>query len=215
MCLETFCIIILYLTCISLFIYTLYYSYPVYNKTSMEKMKVIPMRQYYNGLVIFDIDGTLAVENNENEAVVQACIDNNFAVGIATAGSIYNMGNILSYKWMPKNLYNFIKQHNDATFNNVASGVLMGRFNPYPYLGSPNRNPGYLKGIAMEKTGKAFNINNPRKIILCDDSSYYLQGAREYNPNFTLLCAGENCGGKLTLQSIKQVLNKVTQENFV
>ena len=68
-----------------------------------------PLKHVYKGLVLFDLDGTLAVEDNENEAIVQACLDNNFAVGISTAGSIYTMNNLLSYGWMPRNLYNFIK----------------------------------------------------------------------------------------------------------
>ena len=175
-----------------------------------------PLKHVYKGLVLFDIDGTLAVEDNENEAEVQACLDNNFAVGISTAGSIYTMDNLLSFPWMPSNLYNFIKNHDNLSFNNVGSGILNGKYSPEKYQQfyiKPNSQNeflthfGYLKGYTMQETAIYFGITDPRRIILSDDQTTFLQGAYDYNPNFTLLCSGENCGQKLTVKSIKEAMN--------
>jgi len=196
----------------------------IYWNSTNKKQKVIqkalikpskPLKHVYKGLVLFDIDGTLAVKDNENEAVVQACLDNNFGVGISTAGSVYTMDNLLSFTWMPSNLYNFIKDHNNLSFNNVGSGILNGKYSPGKYeqfYKKPNsqneflKHFGYLKGYSMQETGKIFGITDPRRIILCDDQTTFLQGAYDYNPNFTLLCSGENCGQKLTVQSIKKAM---------
>ena len=175
-----------------------------------------PLKHVYKGLVLFDLDGTLAVEDNENEAIVQACLDNNFAVGISTAGSIYTMNNLLSYGWMPRNLYNFIKDHDNLSFNNVGSYILAGKYSPEKYQQfyiKPNSQNeflthfGYLKGYTMQETAIYFGITDPRRIILSDDQTTFLQGAYDYNPNFTLLCSGENCGQKLTVKSIKEAMN--------
>lgn len=161
----------------------------------------------YRGLVLFDIDGTLVV-GRDNEAVVQACIDNNFAVGICTAGRGYTMKNLLFFHWMPHNLYEFIRKHNDITFNNVADGVLMGKLNPNAYLKLNNHNPGYLKGFAMVQTGKSLGITNPKCIILCDDQQSYLDGARQFNPHLNLVCTGDNCGGNLTVTAVTAAMKK-------
>ena len=163
----------------------------------------------YKGLVFFDIDGTLAVDGQDNESIVQACIDYGFAVGICTAGRVYTMQNLLSYHWMPRNLYDFIRKHNDITFSNVASGVLMGKLNPNAYSILPNQHPGYLKGFAMIETGKAIGITKPESIILCDDQESYLQNALNYNPQLNVVCVnGENCYKNLTVASVKEAMKK-------
>ena len=55
---------------------------------------------------------------------------------------------------MPKNLYNFIKDNDNITFNNVGSKILMGEYNPDIYLNNVNLNIyeqyGYFKGISLE-----------------------------------------------------------------
>ena len=44
----------------------------------------------YEGLILFDIDGTLTVNSKEqNYEIVDYCLNKNFAVGVTTAGSIY------------------------------------------------------------------------------------------------------------------------------
>ena len=164
----------------------------------------------YKGLCLFDIDGTLT-DGTENEAVVQYCIDKGYAVGIVTAGSIYHPNNLLSYNWMPINLYNFMKKNNFNTFNNVASGILLGKHNLKSYsiaLLSKPRNifwAGWLKGLALDETAKLYKLL-PNKIYIFDNDPDYLTGIKYYNNNFNCICAGMPCNGILSLEHIKKVI---------
>ena len=116
----------------------------------------------YNGLVLFDIDGTLT-HGTENEKVVQFFLDRNFAVGITTAGSMYTPDNLLQYSWMPENLYYFMLENNFDSFNNVGSMILCGRYNKNVYNNSISRLlpfiedtrtlMGAYKGVSLEKNG--------------------------------------------------------------
>ena len=164
----------------------------------------------YKGLVLFDIDGTLTSNSAlDNYSIVQVCIDNSFAVGICTAGSVYSMENILSYNWMPRNLYDFIVQENMITFNNVGSKILLGKPNELLYSKLSNQHPGFLKGFALEKTANAFGITNPKCMILCDDDIGYIQNFRQYNPNLSVVCSGISCGGfgaRLNIDDVKNAM---------
>jgi hypothetical protein len=164
----------------------------------------------YKGLVLFDIDGTLTSNSAKtNYSIVQACIDNSFAVGICTAGSVYSMENILSYNWMPKNLYDFIVKEDKITFNNVGSKILMGKTNKLSYSNLSNQHPGFLKGFALEKTANALGITNPKRMILCDDDIGFIQNFLEYNPNLTVVCSGVSCGGfgsRLNINDVKNAM---------
>lgn len=164
----------------------------------------------YKGLVLFDIDGTLTSNNAlDNYSIVQACIDNSFAVGICTAGSVYSMENILSYNWMPKNLYDFIVQENMITFNNVGSKILLGKPNELLYSKLSNQHPGFLKGFALEKAANALGITNPKCMILCDDDIGFIQNFRQYNPNLSVVCSGISCGGfgaRLNIDDVKNAM---------
>ena len=73
---------------------------------SKDKFQMNHLHNKYKGLVLFDIDDTLTT-GLDNYNVVQYCIDEGWAVGICTAGSIYNMDNLKKYpynRWMPSNL---------------------------------------------------------------------------------------------------------------
>ena len=170
----------------------------------------------YKGLVLFDIDGTLTSNSAENNySIVQACIDNSFAVGICTAGSVYSMENILSYNWMPKNLYDFIVQENMITFNNVGSKILMGKPNELSYSKLSNQHPGFLKGFALEKTANALGITSPKCMILCDDDIGYIEHFLHYNPNLNVVSSGVSCGGlgaRLNIYDVKNAMSKSCSE---
>ena len=169
----------------------------------------------YKGLVLFDIDGTLTLNSAENNySIVQACIDNSFAVGICTAGSIYSMKNILSYDWMPKNLYDFIIKEGNITFNNVGSKILMGQSDVVSYSKLVDQHPGFLKGFALEKTAKKLGITNPKCMILCDDDTEYIKHFLKYNPNLTGVCSGVSCGGVRTRLNMKDVKHAMTRCTF-
>ena len=163
----------------------------------------------YNGLIIFDIDGTLTT-GIDNYEVVQYFLDKNYAVGISTSGAIYHPRNLLSFSWMPINLYIFMENHNFDTFNNVTAGILCGKYNPSAYVSNPNldiyKNKGWLKGISLEITGRRYGLP-PEKIFLFDNDPNYLNGCFLYNNRFNLVCAGKPCG-KENL-SIYNVLNPI------
>jgi hypothetical protein len=176
------------------------------NKTNNNKSNT-SNNKIYKGLVLFDIDGTLTQNSSDvNFEIVQYCIDNNFAVGICTAGPIYNMNNLLTYNWMPQNLYDFIIKNSNITFNNVGSQVLIGKPNSSEYLKLPNKNPGYLKGFALETTAKAIGISNQKCMILCDDDKGFIRDALSYNKNLNIVCSGQNCGGFLSISTVKAAI---------
>ena len=157
------------------------------------------------GLILFDIDGTLTT-GTENEKVVQHYIDKGYAVGIATAGAIYSPKNLLSYDWMPRNLYDWMKAHKFNTFNNVGSYILNGKYDPDSYLKSMTLKPvhifwpGWSKGLAMERTGKLYGTTN---VTLFDNDPSYIEGVHKYNKNLKVICAGYPCGtDTLSLKSI-------------
>lgn len=165
------------------------------------------------GLVLFDIDGTLTT-GKDNYNVVQYCIDNGWDVGICTAGAIYNMNNLLQYPWMPRNLWTYIWDKSNITFNNVGSMVLAGKLNRDLYkklaYESNIQNPmvmlGYLKGFALIETGKLLGIHDPKRLVLCDDLSMFIEGVHKFNPELQTICAGENCGGSLSINALKGII---------
>lgn len=170
----------------------------------------------YTGLVLFDIDGTLTT-GTQNHEVVQMFLDRGYAVGIVTAGAVYTPHNLLRYPWMPRNLYDFMHDHDFDTFNNVASGILMGCYSGKKiYDNAANECPssnryvhmGWRKGIALHKTAEKYNIHNHKDRIVFDDLTPFLRGLHLYNPECTHICAGHDCGGadtKLTLRTAMHV----------
>ena len=173
----------------------------------MKSTQFCPQKTGYKGLVLFDIDGTLASSPPDNNSkVVQACIDNNFAVGICTAGSYPSIEECAKYNWLPKNLYNFILKSGNITFNNVGSSkILMGKTsNLYP----KNVGAGYLKGFALKQTANTLNITNSSCMILCDDDPNFINDAHKYDPNLNIVCSGAACKRDKTYHlNIDDVIN--------
>ena len=172
--------------------------------------KVYPETDNFKGLCLFDIDGTLT-DGLDNENVVQECIDAKYAVGISTAGSMYKTTNIKSFPWMPRNLYDFMEKRNFDTFNNVNDNVLCGKnsMNEYDNLFVPDGMSvwGIRKALALEKTAKNLGITEPSKMIMFDNDPGYIDGMRSVNPGFTLICAGEPCGGVLDVPTVRYALS--------
>ena len=164
----------------------------------------------FKGLCLFDIDGTLTT-GTENEAVVQYCLDQGYAVGIATAGSMYTPDDLRKWPWMPENLHQFMAQRGFDTFNNVASWILVGQPAQDQYaraLATKPANvfwPGWLKGLAMEKTAARYDLTN-RDVILFDNDPTFLEGVERYHRDLKAVCAGPPCGPPLTLARVKQAL---------
>lgn len=173
----------------------------------------------WKGLVLFDIDGTLTPQTNKNNtAVVQACLDAGYAVGVCTAGSGYTPQNVINYDWMPQNLYSFMSDRNFDTFNDVGNGYLNGKMNQATYdaLKIPSsltggKVVGYKKGFALATTGKIYGIGSDNCMLLCDDDPNYRAGASAYNPHFTIVCANTTdpaCNGGLKVENVVAGLNK-------
>ena len=166
----------------------------------------------YEGLVLFDIDGTLSVKSKDNNyKVVEYCLTKGYAVGISTAGSIYSMNNLMYFEWMPKNLYDFMKDNDSITFNNVRSMYVTGTYQPYSFnkiYNNSNLNImekfGYAKGFTMFKTAKLFGIVDPKKLILCDDMIPFISGYKIYNKHYNFVYCGDKEG--LSLNKIKNII---------
>lgn len=167
----------------------------------------------YNGICLFDIDGTLTT-GKYNEEVVQMCLDNNYAVGISTAGSIYTPQNIKNFSWMPKNLYSFMQKHNFDTFNNVGSGILMGKKQTEKYIENDLKAPAHLsyyeiygwrKGFSLQETASKYGITDSTKMVLFDDMTSFLYGMAIFNDKFKLICSGSDCNGQLTTENMRHI----------
>ena len=161
----------------------------------------------YKGVVLFDIDGTLTSGKN-NYKTVQNVLDKGYAVGICTAGSLYTPANIQSFSWMPSNLFTFMKKNNFNTFNNVASGILCGMNGIDVYkksmINKPSNIfwPGWLKAVAMKKTGEKYKTKN---VILLDNDNSFIQGVNAYDKNLKVICAGNPCGNIMTPNLTKNI----------
>lgn len=169
----------------------------------------------FAGLCLFDVDGTLTnqgLDAHENAKRVQICLDNGYAVGINTAGGIYTPdrwttfpNNHPMFRWMPENLYNFMKKHNWITFNNVVSFYLNGKKDEKSYRSvlqkvPPNVSPyGFLKGFAMQQTANKLGIFDPNRIVMFDDLPQFIDAIKQYNPLYRVICIDKDlCGGFTT-----------------
>ena len=112
------------------------------------------------------------------------------------------MNNLLTYSWMPQNLYDFMIKNSNVTFNNVGSYILMGKLNKQEYSELAIKTPGYFKGFALEKTAETLLISNPQCMIICDDDKDYIKEALSYNKDLNIVCSGINCGGVLSISTV-------------
>ena len=162
----------------------------------------------YKGVILFDVDGTLTTGKN-NSQTVQNVLDKGYAVGICTAGSLYNPANITSFKWIPQNLFQFMQKNNFNTFNNVASGILAGKNGINTYRKEIEKKPkhifwpGWLKAVAMKKTGEIYGTNN---VILLDNDGSFIEGVKSYDKNLRVICAGRPCGRDMTPEITKKLM---------
>lgn len=168
----------------------------------------------FESLVLFDIDGTLNT-GIENDEVVQFFLDRNYAVGISTANPSYHPRNLMSFDWMPANLYMFMANHNFNTFNNVGSNILCGEYNPEMYNYDLNTDMytsiGVRKGISLGETAYKYGITDPKKCFLFDNDPAYLHGCFLYNNQFNLVCAGRPCGKEnMSTNTIYNFLHRKT-----
>tara|TARA_A100001011_G_scaffold400833_1_gene519562 strand:- start:529 stop:1191 length:663 start_codon:yes stop_codon:yes gene_type:complete len=196
-------LIILFIVLLIIFIiWFFWYRRNNKNETFSELKNIEEVEFGYKGIVLFDVDGTLTT-GNENYKVVDHFIKNNYVVGIVTAGSIYNKENLSTWEWMPNNLYTFISDNKFVSFNNVASSILCGEYNPTQYEMNKLKIPiiegkqsmgyqiGWDKGFSLMECALKFGIINPKKMILIDNDPYFLDGAKLFNQEFILIPGGK------------------------
>ena len=172
-------------------------------------------KEKFIGICLFDVDDTLTL-GTDNYNVVQKCLDSGYAVGISTANPFYTPNTIKYYKWMPKNLYNFMVQHQFDTFNNVSIFYLNGKIQKNVYESNlPDSPPvkdinilGWRKGLSLLSTAKLYGITDPDKMILFDDNKGYLNGILSYNNKVKAICSGPDCGGSLNIKTVSFALQK-------
>ena len=162
----------------------------------------------FKGICLFDIDNTLTT-GTENERVVDICLNAGYAVGISTANPSYNPHTIMFFKWMPKNLYNFMIEHDFDTFNNVSSLYLNGKINKTAYQKIESNLPenvniyGWRKGFTLLETAKIYNIEDTSKMLLFDDDRGYIDGIKAFTGNrVKVICSGDDCGGILNESTV-------------
>ena len=178
----------------------------------LQESEPIEFQPRYKGLCLFDIDGTLTTGEN-NEKVVDLCLKAGYAVGISTAGSGYTPRNLTSFSWMPQNLYKFMSEHNFITFNNVASNILAGKYDPLGYKFIKDKYFdhtvwGVLKGHSLMKTAAKYNIKDPSKMILFDNDPSFIKGVKIYNKYMQAICSGSPCGDILSPTTIINALRE-------
>ena len=166
----------------------------------------------FKGLCLFDIDGTLTT-GHDNSKSVDICLKNGWAVGISTAGAMYKPENLLSFSWMPPNLFEFMKKYNWVTFNNVAAGIYAGKYKNQPNLDHMGHKKwGILKGYSLLDSAKYLNLEKGKeKLILFDNDPLFLQGL-SYQKDLIGICAGYPCSKQNVLNP--NLVNKViTKDN--
>jgi hypothetical protein len=178
-----------------------------------ENMKIShiqkPKYKIFEGLILFDIDGTLTT-GRENERVVQYCLDRGYAVGICTAGSMYNPGNLSRFEWMPRNLLRFMESTRFVTFNNIMNDIVGGESHNLDdvrmkYADKGNLIYGILKGYSLEKNSEKLDLFDYSNLYLVDNDPGFIRGMQVYSVDGSLkpICGGAPCGNVLTLESIK------------
>ena len=223
----------LVLTCVVILLPLLVYGILHVSKGGSASSESVPRdNTRINGLVLFDIDGTLTSDQGgvKNAMVVEACLRRNYAVGICTAGSMYTMENLPTFNWMPDNLYKFMREYDGVTFNNVASGYVAGRsdrkayesisldylktYGPCTDWGCRGKEWGYRKGYAMVKTAEALGVTDLSKVYLCDDQTTFIDGVKLYDQDLQTICCGQECGGTLDQRTIARHLTSVPKEDL-
>ena len=194
---------------ISLILINKYYK-PTFDY--FDKLQIPPTPQKkWKGICLFDIDGTLTTGIN-NEESIDLCIKAGYAVGITTAGAMYTPDNLMSFDWMPKNLYIFMQNNGFNTFNNVASGIITGKYDSSEYQDIRNKFQGQhvmwglLKAKSLINTAKLYNITDFNKMILFDNDPIFLKGLQMYHPDLKAICAGLPCGPCMTPQTVRNAL---------
>ena len=173
-------------------------------------------KKKFKGLCLFDIDGTLTT-GIDNSKSIDICLNNDWAVGISTAGAMYKPENLMSFSWMPLNLFKFMKKYNFVTFNNVARGIYAGKYSSIIKTQSNldkmgHKKWGILKGYSLIESAKYLNLEiNKENLILFDNDPLFLKGL-SYQKGARGVCAGHPCSEQNVLHP-NLVKKSITKHN--
>ena len=186
------------------------------DKYNVKKKEKIKEEIKFEGLVLFDIDGTLTT-GKENYKVVQYFLDKGYAVGVTTAGSIYTPENISKFEWMPNNLLNFLIMNQYNTFNNVVNKILCGVYRPDLYDLHMHNIPsnaqisnyyGWAKALTLKESGYKYGIIDESKLILIDNDPGFIEGVKMYNKKMITIPGGLPASNEtLNLENIINYFN--------
>jgi hypothetical protein len=161
-----------------------------------------------NGIVYFDVDGTLTSVIDNHNKLVEECIDMGYLYGIITASNrtlwdVCVSPNKSAVRWMPDGLCKDSTLYNSRSLVAGSSNFPIG----YPY----GESQGYIKGWLMDYGRNLKDSTIPdRNVVLFDDDPDFISGVKRFNPNFTVQCVGSRCGGPvLDSVLVKTVLDKI------
>ena len=164
------------------------------------------------GICYFDIDDTLTTSIENNEDIINECLDNNFAVGIITASSrdmqhiCYK--NVSVADWMPDKLCKQFYENKGKMYNSYITLAGNKKFpSDYPF----NETYGFMKGYNMKFGRDSFYPHVPDKaVILFDDQKYVLDDVKRFNNNFQTVCSHPKCGGEyLNKKTVRNIIKKI------
>jgi hypothetical protein len=148
------------------------------------------------GICYFDIDGTLTTAKGDRDAMMQECLDNNFAIGIITASGrlveqICNGDKAhKDQSWMSDLLCKQFHKNNAKMYNSTV--VVAGKTTfPPGYKAIQNNSQGYVKGWDMKYGRDLVDKNIPDKcVVLFDDQQHVLSDVKKFDKNLEVQCAG-------------------------
>ena len=149
------------------------------------------------GICYFDIDGTLTTaKKGEANAMMQECLDNDFAIGIITASSrtvdMLCDGDKSKFEWMPSLLCKQFSENNAKMYNSTVE--IAGKKDlPRDYNNIKTNTQGYVKGWTMKYGRDLVDKNIPDKcIVLFDDQEHVLSDVKTFDNNLQVQCSGYN-----------------------
>lgn len=161
------------------------------------------------GICYFDIDGTLITAKGDRDAMMQECLDNNFAIGIITASprtvEMICDGDKARDPWMSDLLCKQFQENNAKMYNSTTEVAGSTTF-PSGYDGSKSQ--GYVKGWDMKHGRDLVDKKIPDKcIVLFDDQQPVMDGVKKFDNNLEVQCAGYNPGDSGTCKTLGHVLD--------
>lgn len=193
--------------------------YVVLNTKKSKKSKPIILSDNIpRGICYFDIDDTLTTAIDSPDDIIQACLDNNFAVGISTASKrtindICEVDGTPKESWMSHKLCKQFRE-NPNMFNSAYPIIAgMTQNNPNFPRNRQEETQGAMKGFHMKYGKETIYPNIPDKcVVLFDDNTQFINDMKKSQPRMEVACSGKDCGQvrlskNLVLTKLKQMID--------